>query len=342
MKREEKIELLLKCRGGEIEGEDFLKQLQVPVYGYTKFLCYEILYWENPEEEIIKEMERASEPFFQKMIEDIENGIVIGPGNALELLKNFGFQFVDEYFQELAEKVKAKDPSVFGSVKMDPIIVSSSSKRPSTVDEFEEALNSHPDEGHEQWFDELANCLMNHLVLQVGENRYRIVVCEFYYNDKERKDKSPIHRDPYVHCGKKQLTSGEFYCNKAGGLDITFGSQDIEIHGGILIRGLKNLDDNSFINGVWCITEEVINNMGSLLDDSVSVRLSNDSASIVKHEPTKGVRVNLPKPNVSSDDFKLHKEYFLKPYRYVVEVFETANKYKDKLTIQAQARYDTN
>lgn len=45
MEKAEKLELLLKYRSGEIEGEDLLKQLQVPRYGFqTQYPIYRGLY----------------------------------------------------------------------------------------------------------------------------------------------------------------------------------------------------------------------------------------------------------------------------------------------------------
>jgi len=333
MNREEKIELLLKCRSGEIEGEDFLNQLQIPIYGYTKFLCYEILYWENPEEEIIKEMERASEPFFQKMIEDIENGTVIGQGNTLELLKQFGFQFADAYFPELAEKVKAKDPSVFGSVKMGPIVlmqnetemnISNHILSPSNLEEFRTSLNSHPKENHELWFDGLANCLMNHLVLKFGRSVYRITECEFYYDDGDS------HSDPYVHGGDQQLTSGEFYLNKVSGIDLTFGSDIPKIYGGILIRGVKNLKTKEFTNQVTKVTKKFIDGMGEVIFDDIKIKFYDVQNEYYvnnkKTVPIKSTRIGLSKKDSDVDDF------INRHYRYMVELCNE-HKFADRFKI---------
>ena len=73
---------------------------------------------------------------------------------------------------------------------------------------------------------------MNGYQLQVNNNYYRIVDCEFYYSSKK-------HPDPYVHGHERQKESlGEWYFHGSG-LDITLGNEGA--HGGILIRGVARV-----------------------------------------------------------------------------------------------------
>src|SRR5205085_8136028 len=79
------------------------------------------------------------------------------------------------------------------------------------IDQFwNELTHKKSSINHEEWFTSLANILMNHLHLVVGNNTYRITECEFYYMDYD-------HQDGFVHCGDEQMTAGKLYLNKVGG-----------------------------------------------------------------------------------------------------------------------------
>jgi len=51
-----------------------------------------------------------------------------------------------------------------------------------SLKDFQKAITNHTKKESEleNWFHGLANCLMSHLVLEVGESKYRIVECEIY------------------------------------------------------------------------------------------------------------------------------------------------------------------
>ena len=104
-------------------------------------------------------------------------------------------------------------------------------------------------------FKRIASSLMNDHVLLVGENYYRFTELEFYYFEKDS------HADIYSHQHKSQTTSGQWYFHGSG-LDITFGSKDV--FGGILIRGVKNLKVNKFINGPILCVQELFKNLGAI------------------------------------------------------------------------------
>jgi hypothetical protein len=113
-------------------------------------------------------------------------------------------------------------------------------------------------------FKKIASSLMNDNVLLVGENYYRFTSLEFYYFEKDS------HADIYSHRHDKQITSGQWYFHGSG-LDITFGSKDV--YGGILIRGIKNLKEKTyikgktFINGPILCVQELFNNFGAVKND---------------------------------------------------------------------------
>src|ERR1017187_501642 len=65
-------------------------------------------------------------------------------------------------------------------------------------------------------FRRIAEKLMNLYQLQVKDNFYRIIDCEFYYSSKK-------HQDPYAHGHERQKSKGEWYFHGSG-LDITIGN----------------------------------------------------------------------------------------------------------------------
>lgn len=107
-------------------------------------------------------------------------------------------------------------------------------------------------------FRRIASSLMNDNVMLVGENYYRFTSLEFYYFEKDS------HADVYSHQHKNQTTSGQWYFHGSG-LDITFGNKDA--FGGILIRGIKNLKEKTYINGPILCVQELFNNLGAVNND---------------------------------------------------------------------------
>ncbi len=102
---------------------------------------------------------------------------------------------------------------------------------------------------YNNWFTDIARELLTNNVLVISGNDYQIIEIEFYYHSKE-------HPDIYCHKSKEQLTNGGWYFHRIKsaskrftlkGLDITFGNN--RNYGGILIRAIKNLKTNSFIEG---------------------------------------------------------------------------------------------
>ena len=92
----------------------------------------------------------------------------------------------------------------------------------------------------EEKFEIIANNYMNYKTLNYCNNEYRIVECEFYYNDKN------AHADIYTHGSDEQYTCGKWYDHYSG-LDITIGNNELGICGGILIRGIYSKKINDFI-----------------------------------------------------------------------------------------------
>ncbi len=94
-------------------------------------------------------------------------------------------------------------------------------------------------------FEKVAGMMMNGFVLVVSGKEYRLFEIEFYYH-------SAIHPDPFVHRHPQQLSTSRWYFHKKGaifrpgiyrGVDLTFGDEDAKTYGGILIRGIVDLEN---------------------------------------------------------------------------------------------------
>ncbi len=84
-------------------------------------------------------------------------------------------------------------------------------------------------------FARIADLLLNRLLLCVGTQRYRLREIEFYFRRPE------VHDDPYIHGEAEQQQLGRWYYNLAGGIDLTFGRQELDTWGGILLRGVERV-----------------------------------------------------------------------------------------------------
>lgn len=183
------------------------------------------------------------------------------------------------------------------------------------LDNFLELLKKTSGETH---FDEMAKCLMNELCLVANDKSYRITEIEMYYYDEVN------HPDDTAHKRPEQLENGTWYFNDFG-LDITFGKKEYEIYGGILIRGIKSLDKpDCYINGPSKVLREIFSQISIKADGNGIFLRDVKQAEFEEETPVKGTRVNIPKEKI----------YKNKPYRYVVNVYETKHAYKDKTKIQ--------
>jgi hypothetical protein len=84
-------------------------------------------------------------------------------------------------------------------------------------------------------FTRIADLLLNRLLLCVGAQRYRLREIEFYFR------RPATHDDPYIHGEAEQQQLGRWYYNLAGGIDLTFGRQELGTWGGILLRGVERV-----------------------------------------------------------------------------------------------------
>jgi 3-methyladenine DNA glycosylase Mpg len=187
---------------------------------------------------------------------------------------------------------------------------------------LKELLKQHPTENHEKWFDEITNELMNHNALCIGNNQYRIVECEIYYNNKTEK-----HSDPFIHGKPEQLKSGTIYFHGFG-VDLTFGDAEKNIHGGILIRSVRNVEgENQYTNGPYRFVEELFCALGEIINEEKIVCIKEFNYPTVEH-PKKCERYNLSK-KIENDTYRN------KPYRYIIEINkENEFEYRSKIITQ--------
>lgn len=168
----------------------------------------------------------------------------------------------------------------------------------------------------EKHFDRVADMILNKVLLKVDKCLFRFTEIEFYFF------REGLHEDPYIHKDDLQLMTGQWYFHGSG-IDITFG--DGINHGGILIRGIRNINgnENKFISGPLNVVKELFRSMGNIkIKDHV---FCIDEAYDLKEERiVKAPRVGLGE---NAEEFRD------KFYRYLIYPFEDAHKYKEKTRV---------
>ncbi len=142
------------------------------------------------------------------------------------------------------------------------------------------------DKDIEPQFRVIANRLMNEAVIIVDETEFRVTEVEFYLFHSE------LHPDPFVHCHEIQKTSMLWYFHESGyGVDLTFGCNDY--YGGILIRGLRNIQSGEPFSGPWKSMYALLNAMkGADVQQSKRFFIE-EYEHTDRSEPTPGQRKNL-------------------------------------------------
>jgi len=169
----------------------------------------------------------------------------------------------------------------------------------------------------EDFFYDAVKDLINGSYLKVGDARVDLKEVEVYFHDEK------YHPDPYVHCNEVQLKTGEFYVHhqswNRGGIDITFGNEDKNQFGGILIRGIES--NGVYITGPGRVKKyiaELLNvqecSHGSLQKEihRVSLHRGGQSDQTVYSLPRKGLRFN----NADYPD----EPFIFRRYRFVVDL----------------------
>lgn len=165
----------------------------------------------------------------------------------------------------------------------------------------------------EDQFDQTAMELFNKYVLRTPKADYRLLEIEFYFNSEPLN-----HKDEYTH--KHDFEAG-YWRSHNGGLDITLTGENGG-HGGILVRSIKRLSDNKFINGPRRVLTTILQDLGSVFNPATSFSLQKHSFDLEYDASTwlKTYRQGL------SDRYIEYKE---KHYRYIIELNKD-NKIADK------------
>ncbi len=168
----------------------------------------------------------------------------------------------------------------------------------------------------------MANVLLNQVLLCVGMQRYRLREIEFYFRQPR------THNDPYVHTSREQQQCGGWYFNDADGLDLTFGDQERNTWGGILLRGLEKVppasgdyvsqeeDTAGYIRGPRLVLRHLIAHLNGIFRQPRGIELSEiHNAAHESVQPWRVRRFGLRhKPEADAD-----KSFLERHYRFLVD-----------------------
>ena len=178
------------------------------------------------------------------------------------------------------------------------------------------------DHDYDKKFASLANQLINQYILKVNNTEYRFTELEFYYYEPEK------HEDQYVHKNDQQLSSGKWY-HHGSGLDITFGNKSKGAFGGILIRGIKDLNNGKYIDGSLNVVTEVFSHFTDV--NEIYNKFGLVEKSLPLEKPIRAQRIGL---NEETDP-----EFYPKPYRFIIEI-NPNHQFKEKTRVAQQMKED--
>ena len=184
------------------------------------------------------------------------------------------------------------------------------------------------------WFDRIADWLLNGCVWVVGGQPLRMTEVEVYYHGAG-------HPDPFAHRDPVQRAFGRWYFHRTGGtyrggsfkgVDLTFG--DGAAYAGVLVRGVE-APDGTRIDGPSVTVDALIARTGSAgvagLAAAVGERVAwaEDNPLLLRTEaglPARPVlrtaRVGLSLKRAGANpEFP---RYLMRPYRYVADPRRTA------------------
>lgn len=177
--------------------------------------------------------------------------------------------------------------------------------------------------------------LLYYTKLVINGLPHRLTEIELYYY-------SPEHPDTFTHRTSEQSTSGVWYFHRAGvngkykggtfkGLDISLGNGS-DSYGGILIRGLQNLQTGEIIKGPCRVVDYILrvtnySNIESLVTQGLGGRdnmyithpllcLKSTSEPVTNISPTtkKRVGLTLKRPDEHKPHF-IDREYNFSTYK---------------------------
>jgi hypothetical protein len=179
------------------------------------------------------------------------------------------------------------------------------------------------------WFDRVAEQLLNGTRLVVNREPHRFTEVEFYYF-------APEHPDPFTHRDPLQLECGRWYFHRSRGayrrrsfkgLDLTFGGDGA--HSGILIRGLEKAN-GELVDGPSLCVDHLLDVTGAgdvaALDEAIAGRDAWDATNPLRLEEanagparevyrTARIGLSLKRSKKAPEP----PRYVLRPYRYLTE-----------------------
>lgn len=173
----------------------------------------------------------------------------------------------------------------------------------------------------EEAFKSIAEVLMNKMCIAVGNKKYRVAECEFYYDDNN-------YKDPFLYCNKdkreekypevKQKQYLQWFFHYSG-VDITIGNGN-NIYGGILIRSLQCMDNNTYIAGPLKSVNTLLNNAHNSItnDKSIMTLVDLPIDQVYKITPHQTTRIGLDKTKIATDSVD---KYHQKKCRFIQEGF---------------------
>jgi hypothetical protein len=198
--------------------------------------------------------------------------------------------------------------------------------------DFADDIFRHPpvpnDAAVPDWFDRMAQRLLNATRLMAAGQSHRLTEIEFYFC-------GPHHPDPFTHCDPMQRKAARWYFHRRGGqyrsgsfkgVDLTFGAGSA--FGGILIRGIADAADR-LIDGPSLTVDHLLRVCQAEsvreLDEQIGNRRVGDTASplyLTQIEPES--RPVLPCSRVGltlrqADARSRHTDYLVRAYRYLTE-----------------------
>lgn len=202
-------------------------------------------------------------------------------------------------------------------------------------------------------FDRLADILLNYVIININEKKFRLNEMEIYFNNND-------HPDPFVHCNEDQKKKYIFYFHKTSntndtyksgtfkGLDITFGEENEKFiqYGGILIRSIVDTKNKQIIDGPCNVVNYILNETKcKTIDELVNNKLSGNMSILNKQsilylyttrklnkmKVYSGPRVGLTLKNMKN--IKNREKYIMKNYRYILYPSVT-KKYKPTLALK--------
>jgi len=173
----------------------------------------------------------------------------------------------------------------------------------------------------EEFLKKAKHLFGNFIVVKDGKTKYRFTELEFYFLSK-------FHNDVYIYCKPRQLTSGKWFRHGAG-IDLTFGNEASNFHGGILIRGLWDITNERYINGCWNVLIELSGGNTRISSEDLDSNISIEEGSHDIDYVLTSTRVGLNKKESDEDN------YIARNYRFITDI-NPKNKFREK-TIVANA-----